>query len=68
MLNISTGQCGTCAYFGGGLEQDQLVQIRVNGQADDDVVAGCDLPSNASVHLRVAPTSSCDGYTPAEAA
>lgn len=68
MLKISEGQCGTCAHFGGGLQEAQLVQIRVDGQADDDVVGGCALPSNATVHLKVAPTSSCDGYTQADAA
>ena len=68
MLNINDGQCGTCKHFGGDMPQEQLVQIRVNHTANDDVVAGCDLSANASLHLRVSPISSCDGFESAEAA
>ena len=68
MLHISDGQCGSCKHFGEGIPQEQLVQIRVNNTADDGTVAGCDLASNASLHLKVSPIGSCDGYEAAEAA
>ncbi|MCH2135459.1 MAG: hypothetical protein MK101_02630 [Phycisphaerales bacterium] len=62
MLNITDGQCGSCSHFGGGIPEEQLVQIRVNHTAQDDVVGGCDLDSNASIHLKVSPIGSCDRY------
>ena len=68
MLNITDGQCGSCKHFGDGIPQDQLVQIRVNHTASDGTVAGCDLASNASMHLQVSPIGSCDGFEAAEAA
>lgn len=68
MLSINDGQCGTCSHFGGGIDQQQLVQIRINHEADESVTGGCDLPSNASLHLRVSPIGTCDGYAPVEAA
>ena len=68
MLNITDGQCGTCKHFGEGMPAEQLVQIRINHTADDTLTAGCDLASNATLHLRVSPIGSCDGYEAAEAA
>ena len=68
MLQISDGQCGSCMHFGDGMPQEQLVQIRVHGTAEHGTVAGCDLAANASMHLKVSPIGSCDGYEAAEAA
>ena len=68
MLNITDGQCGSCTYFGDGVESQQLVQIRVNHEADEAVTGGCGLPANASLHLLVSPIGTCDGYAPVEAA
>lgn len=68
MLNINDGQCGSCKHFGDGIPQEQLIQIRVNQTANDGTIAGCDLASNASMHLRVSPISSCDGFEAAVAA
>lgn len=65
MSNTSIGQCGSCAHFGSELPQEQLVQVRVNLDAASEVIAGCDAPSNASLHLRVSALGSCDAYAPA---
>ena len=62
MINIHDGQCGTCSHFGADVPEQQLVQIRVNRQAEPDVVGGCGLPGNARVHLKVSAVSSCDQY------
>ncbi|MCH2133621.1 MAG: hypothetical protein MK116_07710 [Phycisphaerales bacterium] len=68
MANANDGSCGTCAHFGDGVPAEQLVQIRVHSADDAGVIGGCDHPSNAALHLKVSPISSCDGYTPLEAA
>ncbi|MBG80028.1 MAG: hypothetical protein CMJ39_04860 [Phycisphaerae bacterium] len=67
MSHNNEGHCGSCAHFGDGIPSEQLVQIRINSQ-DSGVVGGCDHPENSSHHLMVSPISSCDRYTPAEAA
>ena len=67
MADANNGQCGTCAHFGTDLPEEQLVQVRVNLDNSRDVVAGCDAPSNASVHLRVTAFGSCDAWAPAAA-
>lgn len=68
MLKIQDGQCGTCAHFGAGDDAPKLVQIRVSGQAEPDVVEPCGHPDNAPRELKVSPVSTCAGFTPAEAA
>ena len=65
MSNTSNGQCGSCTHFGSELPQEKLVQVRVNIDAASDLIAGCDAPSNASLHLRVSAHGSCDAYAPA---
>jgi hypothetical protein len=60
-------QCGSCAHFGSDLPNEQLIQIRVNLDDSNEVVAGCDAPNNASVHLRVSTLGSCDAWTPVAA-
>ena len=67
MADSTNGQCGTCAHFGGDLPQETLVQIRVNLDNSSSVVAGCDAPNNANVHLRVTALGSCDSWTPVAA-
>lgn len=67
MADATNGQCGMCAHFGTDLPEEQLVQIRVNLDNSRTVVAGCDAPSNASVHLRVTALGSCDAWTPVAA-
>ena len=57
--------CGTCSHFGGDLPEETLVQIRVNPETEQPQLGSCDMPSNARLHLRVSPTSSCDAYSPA---
>ena len=59
------GLCGSCTHFGSDLPQDRLVQIRVGVEEANDVVAECDAPDNASIHLRVSVHGSCDAYAPA---
>ena len=57
--------CGTCEHFGSEIPEQRLVQIRINPQDETRLVAACDLPKNASMHLKVSATSSCDAYSPA---
>ena len=69
MLTITDGQCGECAHFGNGShDEPKLVQIRISGQAEPDVVESCGHPKNADVNLKVSPVSGCEGYTPAKVA
>lgn len=69
MLSISDGQCGKCAHFGEQHPDDQrLVQIRISGQADEDMIEPCGHPDNVKLDLRVTPISGCAGYTPARVA
>ena len=65
MLSIAEGQCGMCAHFGENQPQDQpkLVQIRISGQAPEDMVEPCGLPENAAKNLKVTPVSGCSGFT-----
>ncbi len=67
MHQVQDGQCGMCAHFGEhGGPQDKIVQIRVNGQGPEDLVAECGHPANADLHLKVTPISGCQGFTPAK--
>jgi hypothetical protein len=69
MLKITTGQCGMCAHFGETTgHQEQLVQIRIRGEAPEDLVEPCGHPNNRVVDLHVTPVSGCAGFTPAQAA
>ena len=66
MLHLHEGQCGLCTHFGEQHPTDQqLVQIRLKQEAPEDVVDACGHPRHASLHLRVTPTSGCDGFEPA---
>lgn len=64
MLKVDQGQCGMCAHFGDEASSQQLVQVRVNGEAPEDLIEPCGHPSHSSLALKVAPTSSCSGFTP----
>jgi len=69
MHEVHEGQCGLCAHFGEHHQKDQqLVQIRVQHEAPEDLVDDCGHPRHASLHLKVTPLSGCDGFEPAEAA
>lgn len=70
MVRIGVGQCGMCAHFGGAGsgEASRLVQIRVSGQAPEDMVEACARPGAEGLGLRVTPISGCDGFTPADGA
>lgn len=65
MLSITDGQCGMCAHFGENQPQDQptLVQIRISGEAPEDLVEPCGHPDNAALSLKVTPASGCAGFT-----
>jgi len=66
MLHLHEGQCGLCTHFGEDHPADQqLVQIRLQQEAPEDVVDHCSHPRHASLHLRVTPISGCDGFEPA---
>lgn len=68
MLRISDGQCGTCAHFGGDHSgETRLVQIRVNREAEPDVIEPCGHPENTPRSLKVSPVGTCAGYTAASA-
>lgn len=68
MLSIDDGMCGKCAHFGESSTEDQLVQIRISGQAPEDYTDECGHPKLGELHLRVTPISSCEGFTPAKSA
>ncbi len=58
-----------CAHFGEHHAGDeQLVQIRVQGEAPDGFVDECGHPQHTGLHLRVAANSGCDGFTQVQAA
>lgn len=68
MLKISDGQCGKCAHFGEDHANDQkLVQIRISGQAPEDLQERCGHPKLKPLNLTVTPISGCAGFTPAMA-
>lgn len=68
MKQIHEGQCGLCAHFGKEKNEPQLVQVRLEGRAPEDLVEQCGHPKHADLHLKVTPISGCDGFTPAKAA
>ena len=69
MLKIQDGQCGMCAHFGDDEAPDEtLVQIRISGQAQEDLVEPCGHPQHADMNLKVTPISGCAGFTPAKVA
>lgn len=69
MQPVHNGQCGLCTHFG---EQHAktpvLINIVKNKRAPENLVDSCGLPKNASLHLKVTPTSGCDGFEMAKAA
>ncbi len=68
-MKISEGQCGMCSHFGEHHSEDQqLVQIRVGGEAPEGYVDACGHPDHAGAHLRVSANSGCDGFTHIQAA
>lgn len=68
MLKISDGQCGLCAHFGEDHASDQeLVQIRIRGEAPEGLTDECGHPQHAGLHLHVSPNSGCEGFLPAKA-
>jgi hypothetical protein len=68
MLKLQDGNCGLCAHFGEKTnDTQQIVQIRIAGEAPEDMVEPCGLPENEQVGLRVSPVSGCSGFTPAKA-
>lgn len=67
MLQVHDGQCGLCAHFGEHhSNQPQLIQIRTSKSAPETMLDECGHPKHASLHLKVTPTSGCDGFTPAK--
>ncbi len=69
MLKLQDGQCGLCAHFAENHSQEpRITQIRIKGEAPEDLVDECGHPKHAALHLRVTPHSGCDGFKPAKAA
>ncbi len=70
MLKLSDGQCGLCAHFGEHAAGDapMIVQVRINGEAPEDMLEPCGHPTNESLHLKVSPIGGCDGFAPAKSA
>ncbi|QOV87775.1 hypothetical protein [Humisphaera borealis] len=67
MLQVNDGQCGLCAHFGEHHQQDsQLVQVRTQQQAPEDLLEECGHPKHAALHLQVTAISGCDGFEPAQ--
>ncbi|MFG0306047.1 MAG: hypothetical protein ACF8Q5_07510 [Phycisphaerales bacterium JB040] len=68
MLKLSDGQCGLCAHFGEEHPDDaRLVQVRIRGEAPEDLVEDCGHPQHAGLDLHVSAISGCAGFTPAKA-
>lgn len=66
MLQVQEGQCGLCTHFGEQHpQQGQLLQIRQQHEAPEDLLDDCGHPRHASLHLKVTPISGCDGFEPA---
>ncbi|HZW08527.1 MAG TPA: hypothetical protein VFF69_01360 [Phycisphaerales bacterium] len=67
MVKLHDGQCGLCTHFGEHEpgEDRRLVQIRVSGEAPDDLLEPCGLPQHEQLHLMVTPSSGCAGFEPA---
>lgn len=69
MTKLSDGQCGMCAHFGAGSgDEPKLVQLRIAGEAPEDLVEPCGHPDNTPLNLKVTPISGCAAYTPAMSA
>jgi len=62
MIRFEQGQCGTCLHFGEHGSSDELMQIRIKGNAPDGYTNECGLPTLANLHLVVSANSTCDGY------
>ena len=68
MLQVHTGQCGLCVHFGEDHPADQkLIQIRTSKSAEETLLENCGHPKHAPLHLKVTPSSSCEGFSPATA-
>ena len=66
MMHVDNGQCGLCAHFGEHHpQQQQLVQIRIQHEAPEDLREECGHPRHASLHLMVTANIGCDGFEPA---
>lgn len=67
MLQVHDGQCGLCEHFGEHHAKDsKLVEIRVSHKAPEALLEDCAHPRHASLHLKVTPTSGCDGFKAAK--
>ena len=63
MLAVHDGQCGVCRHFGEHHASDpQVVQIRRQGLAPEDLTEECGHPQHADLHLVVTAVSGCDGF------
>ena len=67
MFEIHEGQCGLCVHYGETQPEDreQLVQIRTQQHAPEDLIEPCGHPEHVGLHLRLTPISGCDGFVPA---
>lgn len=67
MLQVQDGQCGLCVHFGENTsDQPQLIQIRLKGEAPENLVEPCGLPENEALNLKVTAVSGCQGFEPAK--
>jgi hypothetical protein len=68
MLQVHDGQCGLCLHFGEHHAKDaKLIQIRTTQKAPEALLDDCAHPKHAALHLKVTPTSGCDGFKAAQA-
>lgn len=66
MLQVHDGQCGMCAHYGEQHPKDsKLVQLRTSHMAPETLIDECGHPRHAALHLKVTPSSGCDGFEPA---
>ena len=68
MFKLNDGQCGMCEHFGAGQDEQQVVQIRIRGEAPADLLEPCGHPDNAPRGLQVSAISGCSGFKAAKSA
>lgn len=63
---IHEGQCGLCIHFAEHHKssEPELLKIRKTKRASSGFIEECGHPAHAALHLKVNPTSGCDGFAP----
>ena len=67
MTVLHPGQCGLCAHFQPQTPTNSpaVEAMRMDHEAAEWLVEGCQHPKNAELHLKVTPISGCNAFEPA---